>query len=104
MPRLRQVFDLVPHMPLVSPETKPRLNPECFRHANYRAVVPTTWNAGRATKTAHTGLTKPRSSAIPSPMRNARSRFYAPYISFDPCLACAIHTFDPEGKELIRVS
>jgi hydrogenase large subunit len=23
--------------------------------------------------------------------------------SFDPCLACVIHTFDPEGKELILV-
>jgi hydrogenase large subunit len=24
--------------------------------------------------------------------------------SFDPCLACAIHTFDPEGKEIIGIS
>jgi hydrogenase large subunit len=23
--------------------------------------------------------------------------------SFDPCLACAIHTLDPEGKELAKV-
>jgi len=24
--------------------------------------------------------------------------------SFDPCLACAIHTFDPDGREVISVS
>jgi hydrogenase large subunit len=24
--------------------------------------------------------------------------------SFDPCLACAIHTFDPDGKEVITTS
>ena len=23
--------------------------------------------------------------------------------SFDPCLACAIHTLDPEGREVARV-
>jgi hydrogenase large subunit len=23
--------------------------------------------------------------------------------SFDPCLACAVHTLDPEGKEIARV-
>jgi len=23
--------------------------------------------------------------------------------SFDPCLACAIHTLDPEGKEIATV-
>ena len=24
--------------------------------------------------------------------------------SFDPCLACTMHTFDPDGKEVIHVS
>jgi hydrogenase large subunit len=23
--------------------------------------------------------------------------------SFDPCLACAVHTFDPEGKQIVKV-
>jgi len=23
--------------------------------------------------------------------------------SFDPCLACAVHTFDPKGNEIARV-
>lgn len=23
--------------------------------------------------------------------------------SFDPCLACAVHTLDPEGREIARV-
>jgi hydrogenase large subunit len=71
---------------------------------NYQAVVPTTWNAG------------PRDpKGVPGAYEAAlqdNHQLYDPeqpieilrtIHSFDPCLACAVHVTDPDGKELIRV-
>jgi hydrogenase large subunit len=70
---------------------------------NYQAVVPSTWNAS------------PRDSAgVPGPyeaslMHNPIADSEKPLEvlrtihSFDPCMACACHTFDPEGKPIAQV-
>lgn len=71
---------------------------------NYQCVVPSTWNAG------------PRDpQGVPGAYEAAledNHQLYDPeqpieilrtIHSFDPCLACAVHVSDSEGKELIQV-
>jgi hydrogenase large subunit len=71
---------------------------------NYQCVVPSTWNAG------------PRDpQGVPGAYEAAlqdNHQLYDPeqpieilrtIHSFDPCLACAVHVTDPNGKELIKV-
>lgn len=71
---------------------------------NYQCVVPSTWNAG------------PRDpQGVPGAYEAAlqdNHQLYDPeqpieilrtIHSFDPCLACAVHVTDPDGKELIKV-
>ena len=72
--------------------------------ANYQAVVPTTWNAGPRDEYGTHGPYE--ASLIGNPVADAEKplEVLRTIHSFDPCLACAIHTFDPEGKEVISVS
>jgi hydrogenase large subunit len=71
---------------------------------NYQCVVPSTWNAG------------PRDpQGVPGAYEAAlqdNHQLYNPeepieilrtIHSFDPCLACAVHVTDPDGKELVQV-
>jgi hydrogenase large subunit len=71
--------------------------------ANYQAVVPSTWNAGpRDDK----GVRGPyEASLVGNPIADPERPLEAlrTIHSFDPCLACAIHTLDPRGQELARV-
>src|SRR5688572_8592905 len=66
---------------------------------NYQAVVPTTWNASpRDDK----GVPGPyESSLLRNPIADARHplEVIRTIHSFDPCMACAVHTFDPDGNE-----
>jgi hydrogenase large subunit len=71
--------------------------------ANYQAVVPSTWNAGPRDERGQQGpyeasLMDNPVADIDQPLEVVRTVH-----SFDPCLACAIHTFDPEGKEVATV-
>ncbi|HSP16131.1 MAG TPA: nickel-dependent hydrogenase large subunit [Thermoanaerobaculia bacterium] len=70
---------------------------------NYQAVVPTTWNASpRDAK----GTPGPYEAAL---LRNPIAQADHPLEvirtihSFDPCMSCAVHTFDPEGNEQATV-
>jgi hydrogenase large subunit len=72
--------------------------------ANYQAVVPTTWNAGpRDEQGAHGPYV---ASLLGNPIADAERplEVLRTVHSFDPWLACAIHTFDPDGKEVITTS
>lgn len=72
--------------------------------ANYQAAVPTTWNAGPRDEHGSHG---PYEASLPgNPVADAEwpLEVLRTVHSFDPCLACAIHTFDPEGNEWIHVS
>ena len=71
---------------------------------NYQAVVPSTWNASPRDQAGahgpyeasllHTPLAKPE-----EPLEVLRTVH-----SFDPCMACACHAFDPEGKKIAKVN
>ena len=70
---------------------------------NYQAVVPSTWNASPRDQSGahgpyeasllHTPLARPE-----EPLEVLRTVH-----SFDPCMACACHTFDPSGKQIAKV-
>ncbi len=73
--------------------------------ANYQCVVPSTWNAGPRDAAGQLGPYE--ASLIGNPVADTDRplEVVRTVHSFDPCLACAIHTFDPEGKEqsMVRV-
>jgi hydrogenase large subunit len=71
--------------------------------ANYQAVVPTTWNAGPRDSKKRKGPYE--ASLVGNPIADPEKplEVLRTIHSFDPCLACAIHTFDPEGREIARV-
>jgi hydrogenase large subunit len=70
---------------------------------NYQAVVPSTWNAGPRDEKDQPGPYE--SSLVGNPVANAEQplELLRTIHSFDPCLACAVHTMDPEGREIARV-
>jgi len=71
--------------------------------ANYQAVVPSTWNAGPRDEKEQKGPYE--ASLIGNPVADAERplEVVRTVHSFDPCLACAVHTHDPEGREVARV-
>jgi len=70
---------------------------------NYQAVVPSTWNAGPRDGKGQMGPYE--ASLVGNPIADPEKPLEAlrTIHSFDPCLACAIHTVDADGKELARV-
>jgi hydrogenase large subunit len=70
---------------------------------NYQAVVPSTWNASpRDNAGAHGPY---EASLLRTPIANAEQplEVLRTVHSFDPCMACACHTFDAEGKQIAKV-
>ncbi len=70
---------------------------------NYQCVVPSTWNAGPRDAR---GLPGPyEASLVGNPIQDPKRPLEAlrTIHSFDPCLACAVHTVDAEGREIERV-
>lgn len=67
---------------------------------NYQAVVPSTWNAGPRDAKGQKGPYE--ATLIGNPIADSKRplEVLRTIHSFDPCLACAIHAFDPEGNEL----
>ena len=70
---------------------------------NYQAVVPSTWNAGPRDAEDQPGPYE--ASLVGNPVADAERplEVLRTVHSFDPCIACAIHTLDVEGHELARV-
>ncbi len=70
---------------------------------NYQAVVPSTWNASpRDDK----GVPGPyEASLVGNPVADPEKplEVLRTIHSFDPCIACAVHTIDPEGREITRI-
>jgi hydrogenase large subunit len=73
------------------------------RIKNYQAVVPSTWNAGP--RDAEGQLGPYESSLMDNPIADAEKplEVLRTVHSFDPCIACAVHMLDPEGKEVVKV-
>ena len=70
---------------------------------NYQAVVPTTWNASPRDENGAPGPYE--ASLMHNPIANPELplEVLRTIHSFDPCMACAVHTFDPEGKKIAKV-
>jgi hydrogenase large subunit len=70
---------------------------------NYQAVVPTTWNASPRDENGASGPYE--ASLMHNPIANPEMplEVLRTIHSFDPCMACAVHTFDPEGKKIAKV-
>ncbi len=70
---------------------------------NYQAVVPSTWNAGPRDDQGALGPYE--ASLIGNPVADPERplEILRTIHSFDPCLACAIHTHDATGKERSKV-
>ena len=69
---------------------------------NYQAVVPSTWNASpRDNKGAHGPY---EASLLHTPLADPERplEVLRTVHSFDPCMACACHAFDPEGKRSLK--
>lgn len=68
------------------------------RVKNYQMVVPTTWNASPRDKNGN--LSPYESALIGTPIHDANQplEILRTIHSFDPCLACAVHLYDKEGK------
>jgi hydrogenase large subunit len=71
--------------------------------ANYQAVVPSTWNAGPRDGNGQPGPYE--ASLVGTPLADAKLPLEAlrTIHSFDPCLACAVHTVDADGREVATV-
>lgn len=65
---------------------------------NYQMVVPTTWNASPRDENGN--LSPYESALIGTPVHDANQplEILRTIHSFDPCLACAVHLYDEEGK------
>jgi hydrogenase large subunit len=71
--------------------------------ANYQAVVPTTWNASPRDAAGTPGPYE--ASLLHTPIADSEKplEVLRTVHSYDPCMACACHTFDPSGKNIAKV-
>jgi hydrogenase large subunit len=70
---------------------------------NYQAVVPSTWNASPRDSVGVSGPYE--ASLLRNPIADAEKplEVLRTIHSFDPCMTCACHTFDPEGRRIAEV-
>ncbi len=70
---------------------------------NYQAVVPSTWNAGPRDAKGRPGPYE--ASLVGNPIADPERplEVLRTIHSFDPCIACAVHTLDVEGREIAKV-
>jgi len=68
--------------------------------ANYQMVVPTTWNA--SPRDTEGKMSAFEASLIGTPVADIDQplELIRTIHSFDPCLACAVHLYDPDGKHI----
>jgi hydrogenase large subunit len=70
---------------------------------NYQAVVPSTWNASPRDEKGVMGPYEASLVGNPVAQEDKPLEVLRTIHSFDPCIACAVHTIDPEGKEITKV-
>ena len=70
---------------------------------NYQMVVPTTWNAGPRDPKGQ--MSAYESALIGTPVADPDNpvEILRTIHSFDPCLACAVHLYDEQGKNISQV-
>jgi len=72
--------------------------------ANYQLVVPTTWNGSPRDAAGQRSAFE--ASLMDTPVADPEQplEILRTIHSFDPCIACAVHLYDPDGKHLHRVT
>ncbi|MBC7917522.1 MAG: nickel-dependent hydrogenase large subunit, partial [Rhodoferax sp.] len=70
---------------------------------NYQAVVPSTWNAGPRDANDQPGPYEAALMNNPVADPDKPLEVLRTVHSFDPCIACAIHMFDNEQREVVKV-
>ncbi len=70
---------------------------------NYQAVVPSTWNA--SPRDANGKMGPYEAALIGTPIADPEKplEVLRTIHSFDPCLACAVHVLDAEGREVTQI-
>ena len=71
--------------------------------ANYQCVVPTTWNASPRDAKGQRGPYEQALLDTPIADPTKPLEILRTVHSFDPCIACAVHLLDAEGKSLAEV-
>ena len=70
---------------------------------NYQCVVPTTWNAAPRNEADAPGPYEAALLNTPVADPERPLEVLRTVHSFDPCLACAVHVLDAEGKPVVQV-
>jgi len=70
---------------------------------NYQCVVPSTWNASPRDAMGQRGAYEAALIGTPVADPEKPLEVLRTVHSFDPCMACAVHVLDPEGREIVRV-
>jgi hydrogenase large subunit len=70
---------------------------------NYQLVVPSTWNA--SPRDAKGQRSSYEEALLGTPVANPEQplEILRTIHSFDPCIACAVHLYDPDGRQVHRV-
>jgi len=70
---------------------------------NYQLVVPSTWNASPRDPQGNRSAYE--ASLVDTPVADTEQplEILRTVHSFDPCIACAVHLYDPEGKHVSKV-
>jgi hydrogenase large subunit len=70
---------------------------------NYQCVVPSTWNAGPRDSAGKRGPYEEALLGTPVAKPDQPVEILRTIHSFDPCMACGVHVFDPERREIVQV-
>ena len=70
---------------------------------NYQAVVPTTWNGSPRDARGTRGVWEQALIGTPVADLEKPVEILRTVHSFDPCMACAVHVLDAQGRELTQV-
>jgi len=70
---------------------------------NYQCVVPGTWNGSPRDAVNQRGPYEEALIGTPVADINQPVEILRTIHSFDPCMACAVHVVDPDGKEVIKI-
>jgi hydrogenase large subunit len=72
--------------------------------ANYQLVVPSTWNASPRDKNGKSSAYEAALKDTPIADEHKPVEILRTIHSFDPCLACAVHLYDKDGKHVSKVN
>lgn len=70
---------------------------------NYQCVVPSTWNGSPRDAKGQRGPYEASLIGTPVVDPNKPVEILRTVHSFDPCMACAVHILDPDGKEITKI-